>query len=107
MNVFGLHSGDKRKVDNMKKNVKMKKISTHDLSYSMDRMTIASEKVAAKIDYFIRPIVSNQRHGCRTYWRLVDRKNKSICTTRRAHSCPKKCNKEILDTQNDENEKLE
>ncbi|CAA2965467.1 Hypothetical predicted protein [Olea europaea subsp. europaea] len=59
MDESGPHSGDKRKAVGKRSKEKKKKFSSRDVSYSVDRATSASEKIAAKIDHFIGAAVSD------------------------------------------------
>ncbi|CAA2971800.1 Hypothetical predicted protein [Olea europaea subsp. europaea] len=55
------HSEDKRKASGKRTKEKKKKFLSRDMSYSMDRATTASEKIAAKIDNFIIVAMSDPK----------------------------------------------
>ncbi|CAA2992363.1 Hypothetical predicted protein [Olea europaea subsp. europaea] len=59
MDESGPHSGDKRKATEKRSKEKRKKFSSWDVSYSLDRATSASKKIATKIDHFIEAAVSD------------------------------------------------
>ncbi|CAA3023438.1 Hypothetical predicted protein [Olea europaea subsp. europaea] len=102
----GLHSGDKRKAARKRSKEKRKKFSSRDVSYSVDRATSASEKIAAKIDHFIGAVVSGPK-TCMSELLATGRLQKQ--TDLYFYTCKflsQRANREVLDMQDNANDKF-
>ncbi|CAA2978041.1 Hypothetical predicted protein [Olea europaea subsp. europaea] len=99
------HSGNKQK-DAGKRTKEKKEFSSRDVSYFVDRATSAGEKIAAKIDHFIRATVSDLK-TCMNELLAMGRLQKQMNLY--FYACKflsQKANREVLDMQDNANDKF-